>query len=529
MKIKFIILLFTMVGYFTSCYDDKSNTSIKTINPLVIDMGGAPTSMSAFLLDTLEIKPVVYKIGSDDADLSYKWEISGNDILPFVMDSTMTLKAVVSVAPNSNPYKIILTVTDNRTRLQNYEQFYLSVYSNLGKGLVVADTRDGINTDLNLIMSQNFTESFTQKFDEKDNIILKNVYSTTNGGNAIPGLVTYMMTSVHDSYKRTLTVITDHSVLRMDPYDYVLEKTNNDIFYIPIPEDRFKPMCLMYDNSALYEVMIVDHDVYARRIRYGNENYSANLESSDNSEYHATMGCSIMEGYNYTSLYVYDELNGRFLKCPYTYDELQVVTQQTGGPFDLNNVGRMNVLFMAEGNANAIFTVFETKDAGKRYLYTFTGGSLFDPTCKALGMYDLTLFPGMMDAVDFECSPLEEVLYYATDKKVYALLLPGSDPQAFERYSVEDPNEKITSITLWRKGWQGKLKFKDSSSDEGYYTDWAMNRMMVIAIYNESTKEGKLVCVPITNIGSGILEKDKDYHQEYKGFGRILCITPQTV
>ena len=75
MKIKFIILLFTMVGYFTSCYDDKSNTSIKTINPLVIDMGGAPTSMSAFLLDTLEIKPVVYKIGSDDADLSYKWEI----------------------------------------------------------------------------------------------------------------------------------------------------------------------------------------------------------------------------------------------------------------------------------------------------------------------------------------------------------------------------------------------------------------------------------------------------------------------
>lgn len=529
MKIKFIILLFAMVGYFTSCYDDKSNTSIKTINPLVIDMGGAPTSMSAFLLDTLEIKPVVYKIGSDDADLSYKWEISGNDIMPFVMDSTMTLKAVVSVAPNSNAYKIILTVTDNQTNLQNYEQFYLSVYSNLGKGLVVADTRDGINTDLNLIMSQNFTESFTQKFDEKDNTILKNVYSTTNGGNFIDGLATYMATSVHDSYKRTLTVTTDHSVLRMDPYDYVLEKTDNEIFYLPIPEDQFKPMCLMYDNSALYEVMIVNHVVYPRKIRYGNENYSANLETSDFSEYRATMGCSFPEGYDATSLYVYDELKGRFLKLPYSYDELQVITQQAGGPFDLNNVGRMNALFMAGGKDNAIFTVFETKDAGKRYLYTFQGGTLYSPSCKALNLYDLTSFPGMMEAVGFECSPLEEVLYYATDKKVYSLLLEGSNPSAFERYSVEDPNEKITSITLWRKGWQGKLKFKDSSSDEGYYTDWAMNRMMVIAIYNESTKEGRLVCVPITNIGSGILEKDKDYHQEYKGFGRILCITPQTV
>ena len=111
MKIRFIILMLAIVGCFTSCYDDKSNNSVKTINPLVIDMGGVPTSMSAFLLDTLEIKPVVYKIGSDDADLSYKWEISGNDIMPFVLDSTMTLKAVVSVAPNSNPYTIILTVT----------------------------------------------------------------------------------------------------------------------------------------------------------------------------------------------------------------------------------------------------------------------------------------------------------------------------------------------------------------------------------------------------------------------------------
>ena len=530
MKVKFIILLFAIAGYFTSCYDDKSNTSIKVINPLVIDMGGAPTSMSAFLLDTLEIKPVVYKIGSDDADLSYKWEISGNDIMPFVMDSTMTLKSIVSVAPNSNPYTIVLTVTDNRTNLQNYEKFSLSVYSNLGKGLIVADTRDGINTDLNLIMCQNFTESYTQKFDEKDNTILRNVYSTPNSGMLIEGLATQMITSVHDSYKRTLTVMTDHSVLRMDPYNYVLEKKNNEIFYIPISEDRFKPMCMMYDNSALYELMIVDHVVYARRIRYGNENYSVNLETSDNSEYSATMGCSIVEGYNYTSLYVYDELNGRFLKCPYSYDELQVVTQQAGGgPFDLNNVGKMNALFMAEGDAIAIFTVFETKDTGKRYLYTFDGGSLYVTTSKALNMYDLTSFPGMMDAVGFECSPLEDVLYYATDKKVYALLLPGTNPSAFERYSVEDPNEKITSITLWRKGYQGKIKFKDSSSDEGYYTDWAANRMMVIAIYNESTKEGRLVCVPITNIGSGILEKDKDYHQEYRGFGRILCITPQTV
>lgn len=530
MKIKFIILILAIVGCFTSCYDDKSNDSIKTINPLVIDMGGVPTSMSAFLLDTLEIKPVVYKIGSDDADLSYKWEISGNDIMPFVMDSTMTLKAIVSVAPNSNPYTIILTVTDNQTNLQNYEKFSLSVYSNLGKGLIVADTKDGINSDLNLIMSQNFTENYLQKFDEKDNTILKQVYSTTNGGKLIEGLVTSMQTSFYDY--RTLTVTTDHSVLRMDPYDYVQGMMNNEMFYIPVPEDRFKPMCLMYDNTAPYELLIMDHVVYPRRVRRQNVHYLASLETSDLSPYRATLGCSFTEGANYRSLYVYDELNGRFLRCPYEYNELQIVRQVTGteaAPFDLNNIGRMNALFMAPGKDDAIYSVFETKDGGKRYLYTFDGGTLFVPTCAALKFYDLTSFPGIMETVGFDSSPLEEVLYYATDKKVYALLLEGSNPQAFERYSVEDPNEKITSITIWRKGLQGKIKFKDSSSSEGYYTDWAANRMMVIAIYNESTKEGKLVCVPIMNIGSGMLEKDRDYHREYKGFGRIVCIAPQTV
>ncbi|MFR7879766.1 MAG: hypothetical protein ACLU4J_27085, partial [Butyricimonas paravirosa] len=117
-----------------------------------------------------------------------------------------------------------------------------------------------VNTDLNLIMSQNFTENFLQQFDEKDNTILKNVYSTTNNGKLIEGLATAIMTSFYDD-NRILTVTTDHSVLQMDPFDYVQGMVDNEIFFIPIPEERFKPMCLMYDNSAYYELLIMDHVV----------------------------------------------------------------------------------------------------------------------------------------------------------------------------------------------------------------------------------------------------------------------------
>ena len=46
--------MLAMVDYFTSCYDDKSNDSIKTINPLVIDMKYPPRCQSLFV--ALEIK-----------------------------------------------------------------------------------------------------------------------------------------------------------------------------------------------------------------------------------------------------------------------------------------------------------------------------------------------------------------------------------------------------------------------------------------------------------------------------------------
>lgn len=62
-------------------------------------------------------------------------------------------------------------------------------------------------------------------------------------------------------------------------------------------------MCLMYDNSAYYELLIMDHVVYARRTG-GEWHYLNSLEASDLFAYRATLGCSFIEGSNTRSLYV---------------------------------------------------------------------------------------------------------------------------------------------------------------------------------------------------------------------------------
>ena len=59
--------------FLASCFEDDSSLNYKLMNPIVIDLGDEPTTYKVFAFDTLEIKPITYKEGVPDADLSFKW------------------------------------------------------------------------------------------------------------------------------------------------------------------------------------------------------------------------------------------------------------------------------------------------------------------------------------------------------------------------------------------------------------------------------------------------------------------------
>ena len=131
-----------MIGLLASCFEDESNTKIEKINPIHIELGDFSTTVSVYLLDTLRINPIIYKEGTDDAKLSFTWEISGNDIVPAILGTTMNLNAVITVPASADAYRLVLTATDEDTGLKNYEELRLYVMSNFGRGLLIADTKD---------------------------------------------------------------------------------------------------------------------------------------------------------------------------------------------------------------------------------------------------------------------------------------------------------------------------------------------------------------------------------------------------
>ena len=78
-------------------------------------------------------------------------------------------------------------------------------------------------------------------------------------------------------------------------------------------------------------------------------------------------------------------------------------------------------------------------------------------------------------------------MYYATDDKVYAVLLTASHPQALPKYEV-NPGEKITGIkwlSTVRENWKFRIPI-----NPGELTDLgASNHMMLVMTYNETTRE----------------------------------------
>lgn len=112
--------------------------------------------------------------------MEYLWriDVSSSDTTRMVLGHEPKLNAKITVSPNTLDYTLSLTVTDKSNGLQYYMYWKVFVSSEFGEGLIVADTKNGSTSDLNLIMANEFTEGF--KNEGKD-IIHRNLYSQSNG------------------------------------------------------------------------------------------------------------------------------------------------------------------------------------------------------------------------------------------------------------------------------------------------------------------------------------------------------------
>lgn len=519
----YTLLIFALV-FALSCMKDKTNLELKKIDPIVIDtVGLSANSFTAFQLDSLKVSPKVSKPGLTGGDLTYEWTINAFQGYKRIVGVGKDLAAKITEAPGS--YSLIYTVTDPKTNLKAFFSWTLTVNSPFGSGLLVADTKDGVNSDLNLIMSYNFTPSVADSYVK----IYRNMYSDANA-QKIDGVVKSLSYMKYID-ARILTALTDKSIIRVNPLSFKFTMRDHTCFILP-PET--------INPSAIQSIQPINQHEYIvnngkAHSRYGNNvAFGYRFLTTDNLDYECTKICGLQRpASGGAGALLYDEKNNRFLLTPTMTSNSTPLTKfpvvdNSGTPaaFDPGNMGDKTCLHLEEGQNNRVLAVMKNRTAAQYHVYQI----ILAPVSGKMGyaVNDLSNNPEIAQSKYYTCSSSENVLFYATDNRVYATSLAvngTSDPVL--RYTTNS-GEKITGMQIHRMQGNMFLPNLADPMDFSKKTSFASaNRLLILSTYNETSKEGKIITIPIETLGVGGLVTNPLYMNTYGGFNKITSFTNQ--
>ena len=114
-----------------------------------------------------------------------------------------------------------------------------------------------------------------------------------------------------------------------------------------------------------------------------------------------------------------------------------------------------------------------------------------------------------------------DLMYYATDSKIYSVLITGGKAVVNAlSWKPDSSDEKITAIRQYTQGWYGTHQYDLSN----YPFQLEYNRLqLLITTYNEKTGEGKIYMRPF-NVSTGRFTMKNN--GTLTGFGEITAIAP---
>ena len=503
------------------CFEDDSSLEIKNLNPIRIENITLDGSYAIYQGDTLEIEPLVFCEGVPDADLSFEWQLSGGTIVPTILDSTMYMSAAIQAPPSASAYLLKLTVTDNTTGIARIEKFNVNVQSPYEAGLLVADTKDtGQTSDLSLIRAREFDVNIPQDNDEKR--VFRNLWAQSNG-TPMEGTILDCIANSSGRMGRTLTILTTEHLLRADFYDYVniADEADGNMFVVTPPHigNGYTHGCFGEEKKSRNEELLSANGLLtARAINDGQRLYNYTVYPTGVLDYDVTM----MYNPEWCPVYCYDALGKQMLF--YKGGSLWKADEQLSGPFDVNDLSDYEP-FLLSKIQSGIALLAKQKSTGAFVALVMNelqeNGSNFAKT-----KFDFSAAPNIDGAKFFDVNELEDVVYYANETQVYAA--PMANP-AVAQLQYELPfgsTEKITAIKVYDFETGGKCMYEDVTS-EGRKQEMFLNsahHMMMIITYDETTREGKIRCIPIKTLGLGGLEKNTTYHVTFSGFNQITGV-----
>ena len=518
------LLVLTVAAFMTGCYKDKSTLATNPINGVVIDTAGMSGPLYVDYAGRITLSPSVTKDGVKNPDnLIYEWSMSVNSTSPeyVVLGDEIELDTVITHPIATTPYDLVLKVNDPENGLDTYMNWKIYVRSAFVDGLLIADSKDGVTSDMTFIKNKSLTTNYTG-----EEVIYRNVFATA--GKTYDRLISSLaMVTVgsttggtHTNY--VLGTDSEGSLIGFDFMDLSeLEPNEVAIYMSPSPVQD-----ILYISQTLL-VPLADGSVYgglqtASTIPFSVP-YTTVLLNASNGVFVSIP----TRGVGYNALTFYDKENATFRSYQTHYLPpylLNITLQPTTDPFDITNLPGKTAVdggFSIDGNRMTFLMKDDATGEYAIYALSKAGHDGYSETSPT-GAYLLRNIPAegksLLDrAVATAFAYNEAVLYVAVEEGIYAMPFLNTNVSVTSVYTP-DAGEKITGIKLYRQG----LETVDTSAFDKGIQELALNNKALVVMSLKNDTEGKVSVVPMVRLGSG--ELDKNSALVYDGFGKVLDV-----
>ncbi len=505
-----IYLYICILGFLiSSCnFDDKSSLEVTPISDINIDTTGIPFTTYMTSGDELLIQPKASRPGVDESNLSYEWWITdkpGSDFTSKIVLSTekelrVTIKDLM---PSPEFYSLWYRVTDKTTKLMQGVIFQIVIDLPLKQGLVVADSENGLTSDLSYIQDTLFTEGWINK-DTKaglPTLYIRNEYSRVNQ-KQFAGIIHSLFAQrayQNGVIRNFLHGASKIDIFRLNTFDYKIVAEGKNLFYnssVNLNIDTY------FKNSS--SVFLVNGGKISTRkseytdvVTYNRFGLDApgNYTASDKIAHHPT---------TLTSALFYDEALGKFFKggLSVNVSSSPQVAPTATSPFNPANMPGYSVISSGIGNfSEARFLMKKDNVYSLFCLNSFSGS--------AIRKLDISDAPEIEKAIDFVFPNNQAVIYYATANKIYSIRIPvGSNPTYTALYTSPFP---ITHLEMLRRSGNIDVKYSE--------------KVLLSITYDGS--QGRITTFPIPESGMDLGLIDVSRSTTFGGFKKISAVAIQ--
>lgn len=551
MKKIFITLLAAVA--LTACIEDKTSFPTDTVDDIVAtDIADGSVVRNGYL-EPFDFAPTLMQGDRplDDEHYSYRWELNEfpKSIDFEVIGTERELHTVLNNPISTSSYILKLTVTDLANELEFLFSWNLYIQPAFLDGLVVSDTKDGTTSDLTLIMNDRLTIDYAGKPEK----IFRNILSSATG-NPYPGLLDRLFPVyqgyIYSSPSHYLWAIDEQdNPVRFNCSDFS-QSAEKDILLYRYEGQRVSRIFSFSTNNAVTSswYMMTTHGNYSLNptndITFGMPNPAFSSSMKNN--------ICAWTPFNNANIYCaaawVDDRTGRIVLLDSGMGIITLTTLENpaeGTPaFDAEDPGDRTIIgagMTYDENIPAL--LFRENATGEYAIYTITPyaeeeGHYEDPDNWEGWVVDIPeqpyaprariVLPATVGAqidrsVDTEFCTRQAILYVATPEGLSAVLFAtGTATDAGVKFTP-DAGERITSVKLYRQGQYlyGGTCTLDSNGSR-YRPQLDLTNNAVIVTTQKSETEGFVYVVPMTQLGTGNLDRSKA--MKFDGFGKILDV-----